>query len=187
MLTGTINPAFELLRNHKQVSSETERLVLKKVSGRIKTPELLQCFENGISGQYGKVYALDPQTLISWVEAFLRAKNASGSYLESPMLPKGVKVTSLAYPQKSEDWNKEVNKAYTAFLNGVPYTDIHPDIYGHLILDGRIPMGSLKKYTPENYPECAEHEIEHAQQRVIADYFNKCKANGWAEIYRKTW
>jgi hypothetical protein len=85
----TSNSAFNVLRDFKEVSEETEKLVLAIISRKhrdLTIKELTTIFETGISGQYGKVYTLDPQTLLSWVEKYIADKNSSKSYLESPLL-----------------------------------------------------------------------------------------------------
>ena len=68
------NPAFELIRRHKDVSPETEALVLKQIRNKCSTTELITIFENGISGKYGKLYSADTQTLVGWVDRFVKEK-----------------------------------------------------------------------------------------------------------------
>ena len=51
------NPAFEYLRQFKKVSDESEELVMKVVKKRypeISLNELVNIFEQGITGDFGK-------------------------------------------------------------------------------------------------------------------------------------
>ena len=57
------NPAFEYLRQFKEVKSVTEELVLKTIKKKyhnITIDDLTNAFENGITGEYGKVYSPVP-------------------------------------------------------------------------------------------------------------------------------
>lgn len=168
------NPAFELLRQHKDVKEETEKLVMKKVRGRITQNELITVFENGLSGQYGKLYSADPQTLLSWVEQFEKSKNSAANYLESPLLPVS---TNQREPIA---WDKEANKCYKAFLNGVSEEYFHPAVYDRMMLDDKIKMNSyLKKLLGEGMPE----NIRVAKQKILKDVFAEYKSRGLTTIY----
>lgn len=171
---------FDYLREFKNITSETEALVRKK-TGYIKDSELMQIFENGITGKYGKVYTLDPQTLIGWVNQFNNSKTKADNYLNSGLLNPETKVTDINYPQTSDDWKKETNKAFAAYLNGV--TNFHHDIYNHLVCDSKITIGYLKKYTPAEYPHCDNVKIKAAMKQAVIDYFGRCRNNGWNQIY----
>lgn len=180
------NIAFEFLRKHKPVSEEVEKLVLQKVRNRVTNNELLTVFENGISGQYGKVYSLDAATLIGWVNQYQAAKSKGNGVLDGNLLDPATPVTSINYPSTIKEWYLEVNKAYTAYLSGVNESNFHPHIYNRLMCDipSRIGLGDMKKYTPKDYPLCAESEINKAMQLSIRDYFARCKSNGWVSIYK---
>jgi hypothetical protein len=79
------------------------------------------------------------------------------------------------YPEKQEDWNKEVNKAFTSFLNGTSTTQMHPHIYDRLMVDGKIPLNAyLKHYT---------NDVTIAKQQTLNDYFAGCKDKGFTYIY----
>ena len=171
------NIAFEYLRQFKKVSEETEDLVMKLLKKRypsIGMNELVDIFEKGIAGDFGKVYAADPETILDWVKTSFNRKGQNSSYYEAPILPPNVSITDLNYPQKMEDWHKEVNKSYTAFLKGVSTLNMHPHLYDRLMVDNKIEINSYKKY---------EGEVDEAKQLVLKDYFTECKRKGWSYIY----
>jgi len=183
------NPAFGFLREHKEVKQEVEDFVLKRVRNRISNDELIQAFENGISGIYGKVYSLDAQTLIGWVNNYQSGKEKSAGYLDSGLLDPNTPVSSINYPLTTKEWFRETNKAYTAYLNG--NSNFHPHIYDHLVMDGKIDLKCMMKYTPEgyppaNYPDCSEEEhqkINKAMVKSVCDYFNQLKSMGYSYVY----
>lgn len=179
-MISTTNPAFEFLRKHKPVSDETETLVMKKTLGRITQSELFTVFENGISGQYGKVYSLDPQTLLSWVEAYKRGKNSSKSYMESGLVNPSVGMCHPDYPGGLDDWHKEANKCLTSFLNGVSESHFHPHVYDRMMLDGKIKINDCLKYLEKEYEE---KDVTAAKQKVLRDVFLSYKSNGWTQVY----
>jgi hypothetical protein len=169
------NQAFEFLRQYKQVSPETEELVLKRAKN-ISTVDLVKIFENGISGQYGKVYSCDPQTLLGWIEASHKSRNASGAYLDKGLLPATVKITDREYLSSVDDWCKEANKCLTSFLNGVSESYFHPHVYDRMMLDGKISLNACMKYvTGDN--------VDEAKQRVLRDVFLTYKSKGWNQVY----
>lgn len=172
------NLAFEYLRQFKKVSEDTEELVMKLLKRRypdIGMNELVQIFEQGIAGDFGKVYAADPETILDWVKESMKRKGRQSSYYEAPILSPHVSIIDLDYPQKMEDWQKEVNKAFTAFLNGVSTRDMHPHLYDRLMVDGKIPMNSYHKYL--------DNSVDESKQRFLADYFTDCKNRAYTYIY----
>lgn len=181
MTTLSINPAFEFLKRHKEVSEETQELVMKKIKGKISQSELITAFENGISGQYGKVYKADAQTLIGWVEAFQKGKNAVNSYLESGLVNPDEKVTGRNYPGNVTEWMKEANKALVSFLNGVSENHFHPHIYDRLLLDGKIRLNQYSKYFVAT--DNVDEDVKRAKQKVLRDVFLTYKSNGWSHVY----
>jgi hypothetical protein len=181
-----MNPAFEFLRKHKQVTYETESLVMKKVSGRINHHDLFTAFENGISGSYGKVYSLDPQTLIGWVDSFLKSKNSDKNYYSAGLIPVNTPITEPI------EWDKEANKCYTAYLNGISEDNFHPGVYDRCMLDGNIKINSYMKYyigpdgvSPDDKIKWSEviSYVTKAKQLVLRDYFASCKQKGFSFIY----
>lgn len=169
-----INPAFEFLRRHKQVSDETETLVMKRCVG-ISQNDLLTIFENGISGQYGKVYSLDPQTLLSWVSEFKKGRESPKNYLSSGLLP-------VDYPTRDVvDWDKEANKCFTAFLNGVSEANFNPGVYDRMVVDGKIKLNAYMEFFTDS-GDTAKQVIV-AKQRVLRNVFITYKSNGWATVY----
>jgi len=172
------NVAFEYLRQFKKVSNEVEELVMKLLKKRfptIKANELVDIFEKGIAGDYGKIYTIDPETLLDWVKSYMNRKGQANSYYETPILPPHVSMTDVNYPQKMEDWHKEVNKSFTAFLNGVSTLDMHPHIYDRLMVDGKIQLNAYQKYYQE--------DVNKAKQLILKDYFNEAKKKGYSYIY----
>lgn len=167
------NPAFELIRRHKEVSIETETLVLKKVSGKITSTELITIFENGISGQYGKVYSMDPQTLLSWVTQYINSKNSAKNYLEAALLP-------LNTPSwETIEWDKEANKCYRAFLNGVNEQYFHRCVYDRMMIDGKIQINAYQKY----YRGDDLEKVYEAQRKILRDTFLTYKSQGFTHVY----
>jgi hypothetical protein len=185
-----INPAFEYLRQFKPVGPETETLVLKKTRGTVSSAELMTIFENGMAGQYGKVYQLDPPTLMGWVDKYLTGKEKSANYLSSPLMDPTEPVTSIKYPRNQDEWKRETNKAYHAYLNGVSHDAIHPHLYHHLVCDNRIQHNDMSRRMPKGYadkwdPEQGEtDEMKRAYRASITHYFAKCKSYGWSQIYQ---
>ncbi len=180
------NPAFELIRRHKDVSPETEALVLKQIRNKCSTTELITIFENGISGKYGKLYSADTQTLVGWVDRFIKEKMNDKNYLESPLAD--VTMSEM----DNWDWNKEVNKCYHAFLNGVSHEYFHHAVYDTMLLDGKVEMNEYKKYyklpddaDPNDKVLWDDHirKIRIAKRKVIRDKFDKFKSYGYHDIY----
>ena len=173
-----MNPAFDYLRRFKKVSDETEELVMKVIKKRypeISMNDLVNIFESGISGDYGKVYSADPETILDWIRKHITNKGQQRSYYETPLLTADITMYDNRYPEKQEDWNKEVNKAFTAFLNGVSTTQMHPHIYDRLMVDSKIPLNAyLRHYTTD---------VTIAKQKTLGDYFNDCKQKGFTYIY----
>lgn len=174
------NAAFEFLRQHKDVEQSTEELVIKKLRGKFSQDELLTIFENGISGQYGKVYSCSADTLMGWINKYESEKNSDQNYITSPLCD--VNVPSW----ESWDWAKETNKCYHAFLNGVSYENFHPCVYDNLMLEGKIPIESYQNYykfkQDVDYTEQVK-EINRAKQRVLLDVFKRYKSYGYSDIF----
>jgi hypothetical protein len=172
------NPAFEYLRQFKKVSDETEELVIKFVKKKypeISVNELVTIFENGIAGEFGKIYSADPETILEWIRKHTIKKGSERSYYETPLLTKDVSIYDSRYPQRTEDWLKEVNKAFTAYLNGVSVYEMHEHIYDRLMVDSKIEMNSYLNYFTEN--------VQQAKQQYLKDYFENCKMKGLNQIY----
>ena len=173
-----MNPAFEYLRQFKKVSDESEELVMKVVKKRypeISLNELVNIFEQGITGDFGKVYSADPETLLDRVRSYTNRKGNQRSYYETPILTPDVTIYDQRYPEKQEDWNKEVNKGYTAYLNGVSTKEMHPHIYDRLMVDGKIQMNAYLKYYQD--------KVDEAKQMILNDYFQDQKKKGFSYIY----
>mgnify|MGYP001244487831 FL=1 len=180
------NPAFELIRLHKEVKPDTETLVLKQIRGRVTPNELINIFENGVSGKYGKLYSADPQTLLSWVDAYLKTKHSDKNYLSS-----GLADPSLP-SWETYEWDKEANKCFNAFMNGVKETNFHPAVYDRMICDNKIDLNAYMKYYdgPENaFPDNRLVWIEvlsavkKAKQKVLKDIFLSYKNKGYTYVY----
>ena len=171
------NPAFDYLRQFKKVSDETEELVLKTLKKKfpnLSTNELVTIFENGLTGEYGKIYSADAETILDWVKAFT-SKKVSRNCFEQGLLHPQMSVAHPHYPSKYEDWHKECNRAFVKFLEGVSESNFHPHIYDRLMCDNKIPIHSYQKYL--------NGSIDEAKQRYLRDYFNECKLKGWNQIY----
>ncbi len=78
-------------------------------------------------------------------------------------------------PEKIGGWNKEVNKGYTAFLNGVSTKEMHPHIYDRLMVDGKIQLNAYLKYYKD--------KVDEAKQMILHDYFQEQKKKGFTYIY----
>lgn len=173
-----VNPAFEFLRRHKEVKPDVETLVLKKIRGQINTESLLEVFENGIAGKYGKIYSLDAATLMSWIDTHKEQKNSVKNYLHTGLINANEPVTGSNYPSGLDSWLKEVNKCYNAFLNGVSAEYFHPHVYDRLMLDAKILFGTSMKFFDNK-----KENITEAKQKAVSEYFNGCKKRGWTQIY----
>jgi hypothetical protein len=180
------NPAFELIRRHKEVSEETKSLVLKQIKNKVTESELITIFENGISGKYGKLYSADTQTLVGWVERFLKERMSDKNYLESPLSDVNMNENEIW------DWNKEVNKCYHAFLKGVSHEYFHHAVYDTMLLDNKIKINAYTKYyrvpdsaDPENKLQWDEliREVKKAKRQIIRDVFTKYKSYGYNDIF----
>lgn len=174
------NAAFDYLRTFKPVSEETEDLVIRKI--RTRYPELtmknvIECFENGVCGDYGDYYSLDPRTLLSWIHKFTNNNLQADRYLNQPLVNPNLKRTDVSYPTTADQWKKETNKAYASYLENEDITLFHPDVYFRLSLDDRIDKNACTSYINQNY------EIPFAMQSVVGDYFKMCKENGLTKIY----
>lgn len=176
MITLT-SPAFEFLRKHKQVSEETESLVMKRLKGKITQDELFTVFERGITGEFGKVYSLDPQTLIGWVQAHQKQKTTSRDYMNSGL----VSISEPHFDFNNDDWMKEANKCLTAFLNGVSEQYFHPSVYDRMMLDGKIELNASMKYVQQKEGEFKG--VVEAKQKVLRDIFLTYKSKGWNQVY----
>jgi len=190
------NAAFELLRKHKPVTAETENLTLKQVKNKVTSNELFNIFENGISGQYGKLYSADVQTLVSWVDQYLKSRNSPKNYLHTGLAPISMDKNEIW------DWDKEANKCYTAFLNGITESDFHPAVYDNMMLVGKIERDSYLKFyngiSPAEVEKlCKEDdnffkgniwknvqiEITKAKQAVIKKTFSEFRSKGYTTVY----
>jgi len=175
----TANSAFELLRSFKEVSEDTEKLVLAIVSRKHKDltiKELSKIFESGIAGEYGKIYTLDPQTILSWIDKYEKNKNSAKDYLDSPLLP-------VWWPGKeTHDWLKEANKCYKAFLNGVSSEYFHHCVYDRMMLDDKIKLNAYRKYYSVDVDYESE-EIKAAKRKILKDVFQKMKDQGLTYVY----
>lgn len=174
------NAAFDYLRSFKPVSEETEDLVIRKVRSRY--PELtiknvIECFENGVCGDYGDYYSLDPRTLLGWIAKYVSNNQAPDKYINQALVKPNLQITDSGYPTSPEQWMKETNKAYSSYLKNDDVTLFHPDIYDRLSLDQRIDREDCTKYIEKNY------HIPFAKQTAVGDYFKKCKENGLLKIY----
>ena len=169
-----INPAFEFLRKHKKVSPETEALVMKRVAGRVSSSDLISVFEKGISGDFGKVYSADPETILGWVKQWESEKNKSRNYLSTGLLPVDTPVWEVV------EWDKEANKCFTAHISGISEAYFHPGVYDRMMIDGKINLNDCMKYLPKGYKES---DVMAAKQKVLRDVFSEYKQKGWNKIY----
>lgn len=169
------NTAFEFLRQHKDVSEEIEKFVMKRVGGRLSSKEMLNAFENGISGEYGKIYSLDAQTLLGWIGKYQAAKQSSTHYLETGLL-------SVSHPiWDNIEWEKEANKCFTAFLNGVSESNFNIGVYDRMMIDGKIELNAYMEFFQETGNEAAD--VIRAKQAVLRKVFKEYKSKGWVSVY----
>lgn len=170
------NTAFEFLRQHKEVDQSTEELVLKRLRGRLNQEELLNVFENGISGQYGKVYSITPDCLMNWIDQYDKEKNSSRNYLSSPLAPVTMNINEVW------DWEKEANKCYHAFLGGVSADYFHQGVYDEMVLSDKIKPNSYLKYS-DGCDYMDEKKIADAKRKVLADVFSAYKKHGFQTVF----
>ena len=178
------NPAFEYLRQFKEVKAATEELVLKTLKRKyydITIDDLTNAFELGLTGEFGKVYSADPQCLIGWVDEYMNKRKTKGSYFDEGLLDNTIGITDRRYPTRMEDWLKEANKCYNAFLKGIDVTNMHPHVYDRLVMDRKIHRDALDKYLPDdNYNR---NDIRAAKYKVLREYFEYAKSQGQDKIY----
>lgn len=188
------NPAFEFLRQFKQVSEVTEELVTKNLKKRfpnITIEKLTEVFEKGISGDYGKVYAMDVQTILGWVEDYMRKQGSTKHYLDKGLLDPSVKITDPLYPTGLKEWYEEVNRCYNAYLRGVKVENFHPHVYDRLVMDNKLHHSDfVSRMSPEaesqyragNFDNLGS-EIRKGKHKCIAEHFMEYKENGQDKIY----
>ncbi len=189
------NPAFEMLRQFKQVSEVTEELVtknLKKKFPNLTIEQLIEIFEKGISGDYGKVYSMDVQTILGWVEDYMRKQGSQKHYLEAGLLDPSIHITDVRYPTGIREWNQEVNKCYNSYLKGVKPEYFHPHVYDRLVMDNKLHHSDFIKhmsaYAQEEYKQARyegiSSDIRKGKHSSIVNYFNKQKEQGFDKIYQ---
>jgi hypothetical protein len=189
------NPAFEFLRQFKQVSEVTEELVtknLKKKFPNLTIEQLTDIFEKGISGDYGKVYAMDVQTILGWVEDFMRNQGSQKHYLDSGLLDPSIHITDVRYPTGIREWNQEVNKCYNSYLKGVKPEYFHPHVYDRLVMDNKIHHSDFIKYMSSDAQtmykdgqyESVGIDIRRGKHKSIEVYFNYHREQGHDKIYQ---
>ncbi len=177
------NPAFDYLRQFKEVKPVTEELVLKTLKRKypeITIVDLTNAFELGLTGEFGKVYSADPQCLIGWVDEYMNKRKTKGSYYEEGLLDNTITITDYRYPTRTEDWIKEVNKCYNAYLRGINVTNMHPHVYDRLVIDRKIDRKYLDNILPQDYkPE----DIRKAKYSLLKQFFEYAKTQGVDKIY----
>ena len=178
------NPAFEYLRQFKEVKPATEELVLKTLKRKyydITIDDLTNAFELGLTGEFGKVYSADPQCLIGWVDEYMNKQKKKSSYYEEALLDNTIGITDRTYPTRIDEWMKEVNKCYTAYLKGVSVFDFHPHVYDTLVMDRKIDRDYFEKYLPNK--EYQPADIRKSKHLSIKDFFEYSKSQGQDKIY----
>jgi hypothetical protein len=178
------NPAFEYLRLFKEVKPVTEDLVLKTLKRKYPNmtfDELTNAFELGLTGEFGKVYSADPQCLIGWVDEYMNKNKSKRSYYEDALLDNTIGITDRRYPTRTEEWLKEVNKCYTAYLKGVSTTEMHPHVYDTLVMDRKVERDYFEKYLPNK--EYHPADIRKAKHQSMKDFFEWAKSLGNDKIY----
>lgn len=186
------NPAFEFLRQYKEVKPATEEIVLKTLKKKfpnLTVYQLTEIFSSGVTGEYGKVYSIDPQTLIGWVYEYMNKQENPLNYLDEPLLDNTLKNTDRRYPSGNVLWEKEVNKCYSAYLRGVSVNEFHPHIFDRLVMDNKLHyndfLQSMSKEELEFYQngEYEKSGIRKAKQKTIGKYFDFIKSSGDTLIY----
>ena len=178
------NPAFEYLRQFKEVKPVTEELVLKTLKRKfpdITIEDLTNAFELGLTGEFGKVYSADPQCLIGWVEEYMSKRKTKRSYYEEGLLDNTIGITDRRYPTRTDDWIKEVNKCYNAYLRGISVFEFHPHVYDTLVMHNKIGRDNFEVYLPDK--EYRPADIRKAKHLSIKDFFEYAKTNGADKIY----
>lgn len=184
-----ISPAFEFLRQHKKVSPEVEILFKKQQNGKYSESELLECFEKGISGEYGHIYTLDVQTLTSWVRGYNSLKMRLGTGSTNTLIPAHSRTTDTSYPQGAIDWMNECNKAYTSFLSTGSTDSVHPDVQSYLVTSSKIPVKDIDQFMPNGWQEYfnpLEPDADFiicAKRKSLLKYFTKIKKYGHTKIF----
>lgn len=183
-MIGTI-AAFDLLKEHYDVDNSVQDFVMKRLRGSVTNSELLTVIENGVSGQYGKIYKPDAQTILGWVEKYQRNKNSNTNYLTSPLAPVEMNHNEIW------NWSQEANKCFNAYISGVSETDFHPAVYDNMVLDGKLKLGDYEKYykipfdAHPDLPSWNEEikKVNQAKQKVLRDIFSQYKSRGYQTVY----
>ncbi len=182
------NPAFSLLREHKEVRAEVETMVMKMAANKIQLSDMLNAFEKGIAGHYGKFIVADVQTIMSWINRFLGERSSGNSdYLSTPLMSKGCDWDT--YPNTIELWQKEINKAYAAWQSGVSSDNFNHELQYYLVCDGKIKVGDIDKYLKPDYLNRFDQmagpneEIKQAHKKSLDSFFKQIYASGWKFVY----
>lgn len=177
------NTAFDYLRTFKQVSDETESLVMRNVKNRfpdLSMGDLHTVFERGVSGDYGKFVVADPQTILGWVREY-KNKTKVSNYLDGGLLDPNTDIKSENYHPDVEGWMKEANKAFISFLNGTSESYFHPHIYDRMMCDKKIEFNAYMKYYKES--DNIWEGVKKAKQLVLRDVFLTYRSNGYNTVY----
>jgi hypothetical protein len=108
-------------------------------------------------------------------------RSSKKSYYEDALLDNTIGITDRRYPTKTEQWLKEVNKCYTAYLKGLSTTEMHPHVYDTLVMDKKIERDYFEKYLPNK--EYNPIDIRKAKHLSMRDFFEWAKSVGNDKIY----
>ena len=112
------NPAFEYLRQFKKISDDTEALVtkfIKKKYPELGMKELVQIFENGIAGEYGKIYSADPETILDWIRKHINNKGNKEAIMKRLYLPQRFQFMITDIPKSTKTGTKKSTKPILLF------------------------------------------------------------------------
>jgi hypothetical protein len=172
------SPAFEILRRYYPCDQQTEEFILKRINGSVNQNDLVQIVENGISGQFGKVYKADPQTVLGWVDEW-RKSSKNGLRNDLSLLNPFTRITDPNYPTGIYSWYNEVNKCYWAHLKGVTENNFHPDIYDRLVMDGKLKIRDMNEHKVSD----SELDVMKAKQITAKMYFIEMQKRNVQNIY----
>lgn len=172
------SPAFEILRRYYPCDQSTEEFILKRINNSVSQNDLVQIVENGISGQFGKVYKADPQTVLGWVDEW-RKSSKNGLRNDSGLLDPFTPITSPNYPTGIYSWYREVNKCYSAHLKGLSEAHFHPDIYDRLVMDGKLKIRDMNEHKKSDN----DFDVIKAKQITAKMFFIEMQKRNVQTIY----
>lgn len=195
-LVSTLEKQIGFISRFKSVDGAAEQIdflakFIPKDFPTLTVSDFSEIVSNGMVGKYGEVIKIEPQVFFKWIRKWQADQKRSVDYLKTPLLP-------INWPARSnEDWFKETNKCYDAFLRGLSHENFHHCVYDRLVIDGFISTGSYVTFYNRafDYTETKDRvqnevlfnkqydEIARAKREVLKRFFAHLKAGGRTYVY----